>query len=154
MRDARLRLRRFGRRFSKFSLVGFVNAALDFGVLNLLFFVHPTREPWLFAVYNLVALLLTNANSYFMNTMWTFKERAERNRRQRVLFALQAIVNVCVSYALFWFAVRVLLVYTDVPSFVGGNLAKILSAAVASTLSYFMLRHVVFSRKRRFGGRL
>ena len=147
-------MRRFGRRFSKFSLAGFANAAVDIGVLNLLFFIHPTREPWLFATYNLVALVLANVSSYFLNTFWTFRERAEHNLRQTILFVLQALVNISVGNALFWLGLRVIFGYTSLSAFFGGNLAKFFSTAVASTLSYFLLRHLVFSRTRRLGGRL
>jgi len=147
-------LRRFARRFSKFSILGLANWVVDLGVLNLLFFAHPTREPWLFATYNLVALVCANVSSYFLNTRWTFRGRVEHDLRQRVLFALQALVNVGVGNALFWLAVRAVFVYTDLSAFVGGNLAKVLSASVTSILSCFILRHLVFSSRRRLGERL
>lgn len=154
MRDWPRRLRRFGARYSKFSVVGLANWMVDLGVLNLLFFAYPTREPWLFAMYNFVALVSANVSSYFLNTRWTFKGMGEGGRRQRVLFSLQALVNVGLGYALFWLAIRAIFNYTSLSAFFGGNLAKVLSATVTSTLTYFMLRHFVFSSRRWFGGRL
>ena len=154
LRDRLDRLRGFGRRFSKFSTVGLANAAVDIGTLNLLLLLFPTREPWQFAVYNLAALVLANINSYVLNARWTFEGRARHDARQSVLFALQALLNIGVSNAIFWLAIRTMLGNTNLSSFAGGNLAKLLSIAVASTLSYFMLRYVVFSKKKRFQGRL
>lgn len=154
MSDRRRRLRRFGLRYSKFSIVGLANWVVDLGVLNLLFFAYPTREPWLFAMYNFVALIAANVSSYFLNTRWTFKGLAKHDLRQRVLFALQAAVNVGISNALFWLALRGIFNYTSISAFFGGNLAKVLSAAVTSTLTYFMLRYLVFSSRGRSGGRL
>jgi putative flippase GtrA len=154
LRDGRRRLRKFGLRYSKFSVVGMANGAVDLVVLNLLFFAYPTRVPWLFATYNLVALVCANVSSYFLNTRWTFKEWARHDLRQRVLFVLQALVNVGVSNVLFWVAVRTVFGYTSISAFAGGNLAKIASTTVTSLLAYFMLRHLVFSPRRRFGGRL
>ena len=58
------------------------------------------------------------------------------------------------SNGLFWVLVHPVLVYTDVPAYLVGNVAKLISVVVASTLSFFVLRYLVFSRKRRFGGRL
>ena len=147
-------MRRFGLRYSKFSMVGIANWVVDLGVLNLLFFAYPTREPWLFATYNFVALICANVSSYFLNTRWTFKRLAKHDLRQRILFALQAAVNVGVGIALFWLAVRAIFDYTSLSAFFGGNLAKILSATVTSTLTYFMLRYLVFSSRGQFGGRL
>ena len=113
------------------------------------------RDPALLTFYNGVALVLANLNSYLWNTRWTFRGRAKRrDLRQRVLFTLQAIVNISVSNGIFFVLVHPILVYTEVPAYLAGNVAKIISVTVASTLSFFIMRYVVFSRKRRFGGRL
>ena len=149
------KLKKGGVRFSKFTVVGLSNAVVDLGILNLFLWLASTRDPSLLALYNGVALVLANVNSYFWNTRWTFRGRAKRrDRRQRVLFTLQALFNICVSNGLFFLLVRPVLVYTEVPAYLAGNVAKLVSIAVASTLSFFLMRYLVFSRTRRFGGRL
>ena len=150
----RAKLKKGSVRVSKFSAVGLLNAAVDFGVLNLCLWLYPTREVSMLVIFNGVALVLANANSYVWNTQWTFKGRAEHDLRQGVLFALQAFVNIAVSNGLFWALVRPVIVYTDVPTYLAGNVAKLVSILVASTISFFIMRYVVFSRKRRFKGRL
>ncbi len=155
MSSRRAKLKRGGVRFSKFTVVGFVNALVDIGTLNLFLLFLPTREPSLLALYNGVALVLANANSYVWNTRWTFRGRAKRHDlRQRILFTLQAVVNISVSNGLFFVLVRPVLIYTDIPTYLAGNVAKIISVVVASTISFFVMRYLVFSRRRRFGGRL
>lgn len=150
----REKIKRGGIRFSKFSLVGLSNAAVDIGVLNLFLWLQPTREPGLLFLFNGVALVLANANSYLWNTLWTFRGRAEHNARQTTLFVLQALVNIGISNGLFWVLIRPLLVGTDIPTYLVGNVAKIISVVVASVVSFFVLRYVVFSRRRWFNGRL
>lgn len=155
MTSKRAKLRTGSIRFSKFTIVGFSNAVVDVGTLNLFLWLVSTRDPSVLALYNGVALVLANVNSYFWNTRWTFRGRAKRrNARQRILFTVQALFNVCVSNGLFFVLIRPVLVYTEVPAYLAGNVAKIISVAVASTLSYFVLRYLVFSRTKRFGGRL
>ncbi len=155
MSSTRTKLKKGGIRFSKFTVVGFLNALVDIGTLNLFLWLASTRDPSVLALYNGVALVLANLNSYVWNTRWTFKGRAERrNLRQRVLFTVQALLNILVSNGLFFVLIRPVLVYTDVPAYLAGNVAKIVSVVVASTISFFVLRYVVFTRKRRFGGRL
>jgi hypothetical protein len=44
MSEARAKLKSRGKRFSKFSVVGLSNAAIDVGVLNLFLWLEPTRE--------------------------------------------------------------------------------------------------------------
>lgn len=149
------KLKKGGVRFSKFTVVGLSNAVVDLGILNLFLWLASTRDPSVLALYNGVALVVANVNSYFWNTRWTFRGRAKRHdRRQRVLFTLQALFNICVSNGLFFLLVRPVLVYTEVPAYLAGNVAKLVSIAVASTLSFFLMRYLVFSRTRRFGGRL
>lgn len=155
MSSKRAKLRTGSIRFSKFTIVGLLNAVVDIGTLNLFLLLASTRDPSTLALYNGVALVLANANSYYWNTRWTFRGRAKRrNARQRILFTVQALFNICVSNGLFFVLIRPVLIYTEVPAYLAGNVAKIISVAVASTLSFFILRYLVFSRTKRFGGRL
>jgi putative flippase GtrA len=146
------KLRSGGVRFSKFSTVGLSNAAVDLGALNLLLWLEPTRDPVQLALYNCVALVLANANSYLWNTAWTFRGRASHNLRQTGLFVLQAGLNVAVSSGLFWLVVRALLAYEVVSPFVAGNIAKVISISVASTMSFFLMRYLVFSSRTNRSG--
>ncbi len=154
MSEAKAKLKSGGKRFSKFSIVGLSNAAIDIGVLNLFLWLEPTREVTMLVIYNGVALVLANLNSYLWNTLWTFRGRADHNFRQIVLFGLQALVNIGISNGLFWALVRPIIVYTEVPTYLAGNVAKIISVTVASTVSFFIMRFVVFSRRRWFNDRL
>jgi putative flippase GtrA len=155
MSSTRTKLKKGSIRFSKFTVVGLINALVDVGTLNLFLLFLPTRDPSVLAIYNGVALVLANLNSYVWNTRWTFKGRAKRrNLRQRVLFTLQALFNISVSNGLFFVLIRPVLIYTDVPAYLAGNVAKVISVVVASTISFFVLRYVVFTRKRRFGSSL
>jgi putative flippase GtrA len=148
MISRRTKLKKGSIRFSKFTVVGFANAVVDIGTLNLFLWLASTRDPSVLTLYNGVALVLANLNSYVWNTRWTFRSRAKRrDLRQRMLFALQALANISVSNGLFFVLIRPVLVYTDVPAYLAGNLAKIISVVVASTISFFVMRYLVFSRK-------
>lgn len=148
------KLRKGGLRLTKFTLIGLSNAIIDIGVLNLFLWLAHTREPWQLAIYNAIALLLVNINSYVWNSLWTFQGRAEHDLRQATLFILQAIANIGVGSMVFWGLIRPLLVYTDIPTYLVSNVAKIVSMLVASGMSFFLMRYIVFSRKRWFKGRL
>ena len=150
----REKLKSGGVRFSKFSVVGLSNAVVDIGVLNLFLWLQPTRETSMLVIYNGVALVLANLNSYIGNTRWTFRGRAEHGLRQKMLFCLQGLLNIGISTGIFWALIHPLLVNTEVPAYLVGNVAKIISVVVASVISFFLLRYVVFSRKRWFNGRL
>jgi putative flippase GtrA len=150
----REKLKSGSKRFSKFSLVALSNAAVDVGTFNLFLWLLPTRDPVQLALYNIVAIVLANTNSYVWNTLWTFRERATSSNRQRILFAAQAVFTMGVSAGLFYVLIRPLVIHTDISTYLVGNASKFISEMVGATMSFFIMRYLVFSRKRRFGGRL
>ena len=155
MSSARTKLKKGGVRFSKFTVVGLSNAVVDIGTLNLFLWLASTRDPSVLALYNGVALFLANANSYVWNTRWTFRSRAKRNDfRQRALFGLQVLLNIAISNGLFWVMIRPVLIHTEIPAYLAGNVAKVISVLVASTIGFFFMRYVVFTQRRWFNGRL
>jgi putative flippase GtrA len=97
----REKIRSGGVRFSKFSLVGLSTPSWTSGC-STSFLAAADRETSLLVLYNGVALVLANVNSYVGNTLWTFRGRAEHNRRQTTLFCLQALLNIGISTGIFW----------------------------------------------------
>ena len=121
------------------------NAVVDLGTLNLLLWLWPTAAPAWLALYNTLALILANANSYFWNSIWTFRKQSQRvdSGQKTIGFGAQAILNVGVNNVLFWVAVE-LLAATTLPVVVGQNIAKVVSTIGASALSFLVLRYIVF----------
>jgi membrane protein DedA with SNARE-associated domain/membrane-associated phospholipid phosphatase/putative flippase GtrA len=137
-----------GVRYARFSLVGVSNALVDLGAINLLLFVYPTREPGLLVLYNLLALALTNANSYLWNTLWTFRHHARHDARQMGLFTLQGVLNAAIASGVLWFVAHLLLaLYPALSAQLAGNVAKLASMFVASSASFLFLHFLVFGRK-------
>ena len=102
-----------GVKYAQFSLVGISNMLVDVGALNLLLLVGPTRSPELLVLYNVGALVLAIANSYLLNTLWTFKDQARHDAKQAGMFTAQGLLNVAVGSALLWLAAHGLMAYTD-----------------------------------------
>lgn len=137
-----------GVKYAEFSLVGGLNALVDVGVFALLVFVFSARSPEILVLYNVVALAAANANSYLWNTLWTFRSQADHDARQVGLFTGQAVLNAAVGGLLLWLAAHGLAAYTDLSPEIGGNVAKVFSMVVASTMSFILLRLFVFPRKK------
>ena len=137
-----------GVRYARFSLVGVSNALVDLGAINLLLFLFPTREPWLLVLYNLLALAVTNANSYLWNTLWTFRHHARHDARQMGLFTLQGVMNAAIASGVLWVVAHLLLAfYPALSAQVAGNIAKLASMFVASSASFLFLHYLVFNKK-------
>ena len=141
--------RETGKKYARFSLVGGSNALVDVGVLNALLLISPTRSPEMLVAFNVAALVLTNANSYLWNTLWTFRRQARHDARQVGLFTVQGVLNVAVGGLIIWLLARGLVAYTDLSPLVGGNVAKAVSMVAASTMSFLFLRFFVFRESER-----
>ncbi len=137
-----------GVKYAQFSLVGASNMLVDIGALNLLLLLWPTRSPELLVLYNLGALILANANSYLWNTLWTFRDRARHDAKQVGLFTAQGLLNAGVGSLLLWLTAHGLRAYTDLSPLVSGNVAKVGSMVVASTMSFLFLRFFVFRPRK------
>ena len=135
-------------KYAQFSLIGGSNALVDLGVLNLLLLIWPTRSPEIL-VFNAAALVLTNANSYLWNTLWTFRHQARHDAKQVGLFTAQGALNVAVGGLLLWLLAHWLVAHTDLSPLAGGNVAKVASMVGASTLSFVLLRFLVFRKSMR-----
>ncbi len=136
-----------GVKYVQFSLVGVSNMLVDVGVFNLFLFFGPTRSPGLLVAYNIAALILVNANSYLWNTLWTFRRQARHDARQVGMFSVQAAVNIGASNLLLWGLAHGLMVSTSLSPQISGNVAKVASMVVASTVSFLLLRLFVFRPK-------
>ena len=137
-----------GIKYAQFSLVGSSNALVDLGAMNLLLLIHPTRSPELLVLYNLLALALTNANSYLWNTLWTFRHHARHDAKQVGAFGVQAALGIGVSSLVLWLVAHGLGAYADFSPLVVGNIAKVCSMLVGSTTSFLLLHFLVFRGKK------
>ena len=135
-------------RYARFSAVGLLNALVDVGVLAVLAVADPTESPERLVLYNLAALTLANVNSYVLNSLWTFGGRARRDRREVAMFVGQAAVNIGVGSLSLWLAVAWLQAHVDLSALAVGNVAKVVSMLVASTVSFALLRFLVFNREQ------
>lgn len=59
--------------FSKFIVTGFMNAAVDFGILNIFLLFTGVAGGIFFSIFKGISFIAANINSYVWNKFWTFK---------------------------------------------------------------------------------
>ncbi|HUJ10600.1 MAG TPA: GtrA family protein [Verrucomicrobiae bacterium] len=92
---------RFLNSFTRFGVIGFCNASVDFGILNILVSSTGVTRGVYFSLYKTIAFVAALINSYFWNRAWTFKVKQEKSAGEAVRFVLvilgSLLINVGVS---------------------------------------------------------
>jgi putative flippase GtrA len=136
-----------GPQFLRFCAVGLSNAVVDLGALNLLLLLYPTQSDLTLLLYNTIAVMLAILNSYLWNTRWTFREQATSSGRERTLFVAQALLNIAINNIVLFAMTDLLPTSTGDWSILSANLAKLAAMVAASSISFVLLRAVVFRAK-------
>ncbi|MCA0988705.1 GtrA family protein [Guptibacillus algicola] len=136
-----------------FSAIGIMNALVDIGALNLLMLLFPTDDRIQLISYNTIAYTLAITNSYFWNAKLTFPSKAIHDRKQIVLFIVQAVIALAVSNLVFYGALYLFdLEWISIANYIERNIAKGLAMFLSSASSFFMMKHIVFPRTHRSPG--
>ncbi|MBI4050039.1 MAG: GtrA family protein [Candidatus Doudnabacteria bacterium] len=133
--------------FVRFLVIGVLNTAIDFAVLNLLSYATGiTRGNGLIGL-NLISFSVAVTNSYFMNKRWTFRYDARgRQTRKYVEFFILTGIGALINTAI----VRV--VSTNVEPLFGLsprewlNFAKALATGVVLVWNFTGYKFIVFKR--------
>jgi putative flippase GtrA len=136
-----------GLQYLRFCAVGVSNAVVDLGALNLLLLLYPTRSDLTLLLYNTIAVILAIANSYLWNTRWTFYDQTTSSTRERMLFVAQALLNIAINNIVLFSMTDLLPMETGEWSIFSANLAKLAAMVAASSISFVLLRTVVFRPK-------
>ena len=137
----------FFNQFGKFAAIGFTNAAVDFGVLNLLIFYSDIASGTFFSVFKAVSFITATIHSYFWNKYWAFeagKTPVSREEFTKFFFVTLAALLVNVGVAS-------LVVNIIGPSFglserAWANVGAVVGSAVALIISFVGFRTVVFKK--------
>jgi len=150
---------------AKFAIVGFLNTAIDFGVLNLISILTGLTSGFLIGGVNIPGFILASVNSYFWNKFWVFRRPSEALLARRSLgvagakeegakidfsdfftFALVVIVGVFINGGI------VVLLTTFVSPLAGLsperwlNVAKVFATAVYLVWNFLGFKFLVFKK--------
>ena len=136
--------------FSRFGVVGSLNAIIDFAVLNLLLRVYPTSNTEKILFYNSLAVLLASTNSFFCNKYWTFQQRQSITLSEVLRFIMVAGATAGMNDALLLLLSKV---FPNVMSstLIGANAIKLAAIIGTMSVSFFGMRLLVFFQRGRAG---
>lgn len=137
----------FFNQFGKFTAIGFTNAAVDFGVLNLLIFYSGISAGVLFPVFKGVSFVISMTHSYFWNKYWSFRAGSTDVSGQEFFkfFSVTLgafFINVVVASIL----VNFVGVQFGLSSEAWANVGAVAGSALALIASFIGFKTVVFTR--------
>ena len=135
--------------FSRFSLVGGLNTAIDLLAFNLLLWLLPTHDTRLLLLYNACAQCVAALNSFCINKFWTFGDKNPISRQQVMRFtAVVALCFLC-NLPLNWCLTN-LFVANSLSSPLWMNAAKIIAITGTAILSFLIMRAWTFATNKGY----
>ncbi len=143
--------------FVKYCILGFLNSAIDFGVLNLISLYTGLTSGFIIGGVNVPGFVIAAANSYFWNKFWVFaKERKEGlpvgQTREKVDYSdIFTFVIIVVSGIIINGAI-VVFISTYINPFFGLsperwlNIAKVSATAIALVWNFLGFKFLVFKK--------
>ncbi len=105
---------------------------------------HESNHPVILTLFNTFAYFLAIGNSYFWNSLITFRHTAKGTRNQRVYFLLQGLLSLGIHNGVF-LAFHSLFQWSEWPTWIGLNLAKAIAMFSSSAASFMMMKYFVFT---------
>ena len=129
--------------FGKFATVGFLNTAIDFGILNLLIFLTNVTQGIQIVPLNAISFSVAVINSYFWNKKWVFDASKKGNF---VTFVLVTIIGLLINSGI------VYVITTFIPPVIvssptlWANIAKALATAISLFWNFAGYKLIVFKK--------
>jgi putative flippase GtrA len=128
----------------RFGFVGVVNTLIDFGLLNLLFYLadHPSGAGLL--VCNGIAFFVASLNSYSMNKNWTFSDKNPGTVSQFVLFMLFTLTGLAINSGIIYLLTMPAVSPESVSVVLWVNIAKATATLISMFWNFSSYRRFVF----------
>ena len=133
--------------FGKFSAIGFANAAVDFGVLNLSIYLSGINHGLWISGFKVISFIVAVTHSFLWNRYWVFDEgRSGSAGGAYAKFMGVMIVSLGVNVAVFSLIVNFVHPPGNLEANTWANLSAAAGSAVALVVSFVGFRTVVFKK--------
>ncbi len=131
---------------ARFAVVGFLNTAMDFGLLNLMIWFSAITSGLYLAIFNALSFSATVINSFFWNKYWTFEKEGGAKGREFGAFVLVSLIGIGINTFIVFLGTS----FFEAPFGLSGgawaNLVKILATVVSMVWNFAGYKFVVFKK--------
>ncbi|MDP3697108.1 MAG: GtrA family protein [Candidatus Taylorbacteria bacterium] len=137
----------FFNQFGKFAAVGFTNAAVDFGVLNLLIGRSGIESGIYYSVFKSISFVVAVVHSYVWNKYWVFEAGSSGGGRpEAIKFFSVNIVAIVFNVGVASLVVNYVEPWGGLDAKVWANIGAVVGAACAIFLTFIGARLLVFKK--------
>ena len=134
--------------FFKFILIGVLNTAIDFAVLNMLVLAFGTgNHGWLYLPFKTFSFMVAVVNSFICNKFWVFGHTKHFDIRELVLFlsvsGVGLVINVIAAFSIF----QMLSNSQVVSPHVAANIGALAGTIIVLLWNFYGYKLVVFKKR-------
>ena len=144
---SRERLLRVAKQFSVFVIIGVINTAIDFIVLNIEIKVTGITSGSGLFILNTVSFLVAVVNSYFMNKYWTFQDVAKRQEETKFAqFIAISLIGSGINSSIVAGITSLIAPMFGISPILWANLAKLVATGVSLVWNFVGYKLFVFKK--------
>lgn len=137
----------FFNQFGKYAAIGFTNAAVYFGILNLLIYYTGIASGFWYPIFVTVAFIAGTVHSYIWNKYWAFEAaESSEGRREFVKFIVVSILAGLVNIGIASFVVNGLNPMFGLSETSWANIGGVAGSAIALIFSFIGFKMIVFKK--------
>ncbi|HEY4484573.1 MAG TPA: GtrA family protein [Candidatus Paceibacterota bacterium] len=137
----------FFNQFGKFVAIGFTNAAIDFGVLNLLIAYTGQALGLSFSIFKGISFVVAVTNSFFWNKYWAFEAGSSHGgKAEAIKFFAVNFVALAVNVSIASFVANGIDPFLGFSDKAWANISAVSAAAISLMFTFVGFRLIVFKK--------
>jgi len=137
----------FFNQLGKFAAVGFTNAAVDFGILNLAIGLTGVSSGWQYSMFKSLSFMVAVTHSYIWNKYWVFNAgKSGQGNSEFTKFMTVNIIAIIVNVGIASFVVNYIDPLNGVNENVWANIGAVIGSAFSLFLTFAGARLIVFKK--------
>lgn len=132
--------------FSKFAVIGFTNASVDYGMLYLLIAYSGIASGFWYGVFKAVSFLVATSHSFFWNKFWVFSAGNSGDKLEAVKFFGVSIFSTVINVFSAVGAVYLLSHWFSIDQEVVAGLGAVVGSGVALIFNFLGFKMTVFRK--------
>lgn len=134
--------------FFRFVVIGLINTALDFGIINLEMWAFGIYKGWPIILFNVVSFSIASTNSFFWNRFWTFKYKGKEGAGfQYLQFIIVTLIGMGINSGIVYIGTTWISTRFGISPQLWANGVKVFATAVSLIWNFLGYKFMVFNKK-------